>query len=489
MRPPTLMLVFILVAIAVVSIPAAEQPPPIRLAASVEGAQRLQRIDGFGVNVTPSQWRGGALAPVLDRLTGDLGSSLVRLDCYGTADWLDPAQAGPDGSWPEAYLARVYRSQAFSDCWSTFRHLTANGADVHLNVSGRAPAAWTAADGHTLVNVDAYAEMIVSLAKWAREQEKLRFTLLAPFNETDIGPPEGPRIRDEDVTRAVEALLRKMDAAGLGDVKLVVMCDAGPAPVARYRPLLAERALAGRIAVFSGHTYGDGDEQDASGSWYDQERPTALLPKAVAASPLRAASVWLSEYGDLDQSGAIEWQFSWRSTRRLLKALEDGWNAALVWDAFDNLHAHDAAWASYGLLRTDRASWTYAPRKRYFAARQIYRFVRPGFERVAVAWPAPDPKDVYATWHSASRHVRLLAFASQDGAELTVVATSRVEGDVALELSLRGLAPAAASKPLAYYRTGRAEDCRFVEEKTPANGLVRVVIPSESIVTLTTLRP
>lgn len=483
----SLVLTLVVVASAGV-LPGIAADPALRVAVTVAGAKRHQRIDGFGVNVTPAQWRGGALKPTLDLLVDDLGTSLVRLDCYGRADWLDPARRGADGRWPDAYLAEVYRSPVFAECWDTFRHLTARGADVHLNVSGRVPAAWTAADGRTLLDLDAYAEMAASLARWAREKEGLPFSVFAPFNETDLGPPEGPRIPDPQVRVAVEAVARKLDAAGLADVGLVVMCDGSPAPIERYRPLLEHAALAPRIAAFSGHTYGDGDDQDHSGPWYDAERPTARFAKAVAASPGRGAGLWMTEYGDLDQTGLAEWQVAWRSTRRLLKFLEDGFSAAFAWDAFDNLHEHDGVWATYGLLRTDRETWAHAPKRRYFAAKQVYRFVRPGWHRVELVGPPRDPKDVYAGWHDPMRHLRLLAFASADGQDVTLVGTSRVEGDVELEVALRGLAPGASGKALAYYRTSRAEDARLVEIKEAPAGVVRLSVPEGSIFTLTTLR-
>jgi hypothetical protein len=50
-----------------------------------------QTIDGFDVNITPAQWREGKLKPVIYKLVDDLGSTLIRFDCHGTADWLDPA--------------------------------------------------------------------------------------------------------------------------------------------------------------------------------------------------------------------------------------------------------------------------------------------------------------------------------------------------------------------------------------------------------------
>jgi hypothetical protein len=101
--------------------------------------------------------------------------------------------------------------------------------------------------------------------------------------------------------------------------------------------------------------------------------------------------------------------------------------------------------------------------------------------------PPLDPKDAYASWHDPSRHVRLLAFASPDGAEVTIVAMNRIEGDVTLEVSLAGLG-AAASKPFVHHRTTRSENGRRVEETRATGGKLRVTLPEASIVTLTTLR-
>ena len=54
--------------------------------------------------------------------------------------------------------------------------------------------------------------------------------------------------------------------------------------------------------------------------------------------------------------------------------------AGIVWDAYDNFHGHDDFWGIWGLLRTARHRYT--PKKRYYAARQVYRFVPSGSRRV-----------------------------------------------------------------------------------------------------------
>ena len=152
----------------------------------------------------------------------------------------------------------------------------------------------------------------------------------------------------------MKAIVRKMDAAGLGDVKLVLICDSPPVSVERHRPLLHDADLVGRVAAFSHHTYGDGNVGDAGPGWYLGDSPQAELAQALAMSPHRGVGLWMTEYGDLDQTGLVEWGVAWRSTRRLMKFVADGFSAGIAWDAFDNLHEHDGVWALYGLLETDR---------------------------------------------------------------------------------------------------------------------------------------
>jgi hypothetical protein len=200
--------------------------------------------------------------------------------------------------------------------------------------------------------------------------------------------------------------------------------------------------------------------------------------------------VWMTEYGDLDQTGLIEREFAWRSARRLLKCLNEGFSAGLAWDAFDNFHEHDGAWALYGLLSTDTVKWTYTPRPRYHAAKQVYRFVKPGFIRAELSPAEPDPskKDVYAIWHNAYRHVPMAAFVSPDRKDFTIVGMSRIEGDVPVTFSLQGFDWGAVGRPVLYFRTGRGEDCKKVREIPADNTQFKAVLRERTIFTLTTVR-
>jgi O-glycosyl hydrolase len=62
---------------------------------SVNGAQRFQVIDGFGVSVNSASWNGAELPPAIDDLTS-IGSSIFRViidntDWETTNDNADPA--------------------------------------------------------------------------------------------------------------------------------------------------------------------------------------------------------------------------------------------------------------------------------------------------------------------------------------------------------------------------------------------------------------
>ena len=94
-------------------------------------------------------------------------------------------------------------------------------------------------------------------------------------------------------------------------------------------------------------------------------------------------------------------------------------------------------WSTYGLLKTDRTGWTYSPKSRFYAAKQIYRFVRPGYQRVELRSPDLDPTDAYAEPKSPMRHVLVVAFLSPDGQDCTIVGMNSIERDAQLTVSLK----------------------------------------------------
>jgi O-glycosyl hydrolase len=229
--------------------------------------------------------------------------------------------------------------------------------------------------------------------------------------------------------------------------------------------ILADERITQRVGVWSMHCY-----SEIAPAQYGAIR--TLTQSAHAAN----ARLWMTEYGDLDQSGEKEWSVAWIMTSRLFDLIEGGFEAALVWDAIDNYHDHDQAWTIYGLLRTGLRAHT--PKLRYYASKQIFRFVRPGFVRIDASSTATD--------------LRVLAFTSPDRNDLTIVGMNSSLRPLNLNIRLAGLPSERQNGHVTYYRTTEQERCHTIGKiamrgrNWPYDG-IDVLVPPESIVTLTTL--
>ncbi len=428
--------------------------------ASVDASCTYQQIDGFGVNINSKYWGQGQLAPVVDRLIDDLGATLFRVDIYGKSNWVDPTGERGPAVLDESTYADLYRGETFRNGWGLMRHLNRRGIRPYLTASGDVPSWMLASDGKRLAHYDSFVAMMVSLVEWARRQEGIDFSLFGPLNETDIGSPEGPTVEAEAFVEVAERLAEALERRGLGDVRLVL------AEQARFderylAPLVRSARLRERIGVLALHVYGD-----LPGDLYERV-------VAVASNAQPGCRLWVTEFGDLDETGEKEWYVAWAMASRLFDILSHGFNGALAWDAFDNYHDHDESWSLYGLLRVGIR--TYTPKKRYHAMKQIFRFVRPGFERIGVG--------------AAGGQLRLLAFASPDRRDLTLVGMNPSPQAVWLRLSRLPQALPAGS--LRCYRTDERENCALAGEHgigahDDERGL-EVLIPGESIFTLTSV--
>ncbi len=459
--------------------------PPLKKTLTLFATNRFQRIDGFGVNITPSQWNDGKLKPAIDKLVDDLGARLFRFDCTGLANWLDPSRRNSEGTYPKQYLDSVYHSKVFADAWETFRYLNEKGIEPFFNVSGRIhPALGSVVEPQRLVDFDGYAEMIATMLYHARDNQMLKFSMLAPFNETDLGYPEGPKIGVDEIVMATKAIIKKLNKYGLKDIKLIVPDDSNP-KCDRLDALLADTSMVKRLTVFGTHTYGNGDIGDSE-NWYKSETENAKFVRHVTKSQFNNSSVWMTEYGDLDQTGEIEFEFAWRSTRRLLKCLHDGFSAGLTWDAFDNFHKHDTAWATYGLLKTDTSKWTYYPKKRFYAAKQLFQFIKPGWYMAELRAPQSSDYDVYKQWHDPFKNFMVMAFVSYNGKDFTIVGMNNTESNVELTIHLPDLHISGYNQKVVYYRTNQKDDCSKVTTYEPDEKVVSF-IPEKTIFTLTTI--
>lgn len=430
-----------------------------------KGSTRYQKIDGFGVNINSQYWDGGKLIPVMDLLVHDLGATLYRVDIYGKSNWVDPENKKDASILNDKTYSEIYTSPIFQNGWTMMRHLNEKGIQPYLTCSGDVSRWMLGDDGKTLVLHEQFCDMLVSLIDWAKRKEHLKFKYFGPLNETDIGSPEGPTVLSKDYSTILEILDRKLKENGLDDIRLVV------AEQARFdsnyvREFVKHGELAERIGVFGMHTY-----SDISVARYSE------LYEVTKNTPYSGHSFWMSEYGDLDESGEKEWYVAWKSTSRLMDSLEAGFTGAMVWDAYDNYHDHDGAWTIYGLLRNARKIFT--PKKRYYAAKQIYSYVLPGFERLDVSGLTING-------------IRVLGFANPQRTLFTVVGMNTSCSDTYIKVKFEEFDKNLINHDVSYYRTTENENCINVEKPTFASKIeaygyegIDVLVPAHSIFTLT----
>ena len=299
-----------------------------------------------------------------------------------------------------------------------------------------------------------FAEEIVSMAVYARTKARIDFDTFGPVNETDCYPAEGPRIDPDEMPKVLGSIARRMKKEGLGDLKLVV---AEQALLANnyIGPILEDAELMKQVGVFSLHTYGTD--------------PVGPQVERVRRSKVPDTRVWLTEYGDLndlDRSPENEWkQFSLAAAQRALRALNEGVSAALFWDAYDNYHEHYPRLTYYGLVRN--SDHIYAPKKRYYAAKQLYHFVRPGSQRIAATTDAPGL--TVSAFHNGSTNSLILVGVKQGGPNRIHIALPQAE-------------PAPAAWEL--HVTTRTVDCLKVDTVAVRDGVAQIELPEEAIFTL-----
>jgi O-glycosyl hydrolase len=444
---------------------------------AINPAQRFQTIDGFGVNFNGTYFRDGQ-KPMIDMLIDDLGATIFRLDPYGLLNW-EAVNDNDDSqvmNWE--YYDDRYSIPTFEASWAAARYLNSRGIRPFLALSGIAPdwmldssapppqhkvcgsSSGMAHAGPMKANhlnpalYDEFAEEVVSLAVYARTRARIDFQYFGPINETDCYPAEGPRVDPNEMPKLLSAVARRMKREGLGDIKLVV-AEQAIVTTDYIGPIMGESDLMKQIGVFAFHTYG----ADSVGPQVER----------VRASKYPNTPVWLTEYGDLkdlDKSAENEWTgFSVAATERALRALNEGAKAALYWDAYDNYHEHYPRLTFYGLVQN--ADHVYSPKKRYYAAKQLYKFVRPGSQRIGTAVDSPG--------------LMVSAFRNDRADEFVIVGVKKAGLDH-VQVVLSAAAPLPAQWEL--YQTTRKLDCVKTNTLPIRNGVADVDLPGEAIFTL-----
>jgi hypothetical protein len=393
------------------------------------------QIAGFGLNGQPRNWGtdGRAVRPALELLVNDLGANLFRVEiAAGQCSWEEENDDGDPMHFEWSAFDPVFESKAFTDLFDYIRVLNELGVEeIYLAVHGLLPD-WMGRESVADGMEDELVETLLAVLLYARTrapEPRPRFTMFGPWNETDLGPPEGIRLGPGDGVPLLRRLIARMDELAELDGIGIVAPDASSEGVANeWRDaMLADDTITARLSAVAFHRYG------GYGGTSDRHR----------ADPPQ----WLTEFNDWGGYCYIaNWGHAMRLAGNLIGALESGVTAGLVWTDYDAPHSHDAdQWETFGLLAAffegsddlcarfrsppddaELDSIDYRPKPTYHAARHIYRYIARGAELleidadvVAVAFENTDGTIAVAGINEGGARTASITFADRSPGELT----------------------------------------------------------------------
>ncbi|MFB3921530.1 MAG: hypothetical protein ACE145_07395 [Terriglobia bacterium] len=439
----------------------------------VDPHARYQTIEGFGVNYTGPYFRDDQKA-MFDMLIDDLGARFFRVVAYLVySNWEEVNDNSDPNVMNWEYYNDRYSTPIFEATWNGLRYLNSKGIRPVVALMGPVPGWMTdekvASPRHRVCqeNVsprqqghlnpamyDEFAEEVVSMVEYARAQAHIDFHYFSPFNETDCYPPEGPRVDPDEAPKVLDAVAKRLNKEGLGDIQLAV-ADNAVITNDYTTPILNDKELMKQVGAFAFHTYGE-----------DSVGPQVAR---VKGSNYPQVPVWLTEYGDLndlDRTSENQWKkFSLAANRRALTALNQGASALFYFNAFDDYEECAKRLCYYGLFRS--ASHVYSPKKSYYATRQIYHFVRPGSLRIAAQTDAPG-MTVSAFCDPATNSLIIVGVKEGGPNRVEVVFPESGEGPTTWAL----------------YMTTPALDCAKADVIKTQRGVAQFDLPNEAVFTL-----
>jgi len=448
--------------------PARAQTDQASARISIDPARKFQEIQGFGINYTGPYFRNDQ-KPMFDKLIDDLGVTMFRVVVYLVySNWEETPGPKDWEYWNDRYSTPIFEAS-----WNGLRYLNSRGIRPMLALMGPVPGWMTDKNPpppkHSVcqpkvapdlqgylspAHYDDFAEEVDTMVEYARTQAHIDYDYFSPFNETDCYPPEGPRIDPDEAPKVLAAVARGLKKDGLGDVRLAV-ADNAIITNDYTDPILRDGELMKQVGAFAFHTYG--------------EQSVGAQVERVQSSRYSRLPVWLTEYGDLndeDKTFENQWKhFSLAANRRALAALNQGANALFYFDAFDDYEECARRLCFYGLFRS--ASHVYSPKKSYYATRQLYHFVRPGWRRIA----------------ATSEAAGLIVSAFQGPAPDALVLVGVKEGGPNhFQIDL----PETGSMPTSWdlYETTRQLDCQRVMTVAVQAGHAEIDLPAEAVFTL-----
>ena len=354
---------------------------------TIDGAKKYQTIHGLGVNINPQSWNidPQAVKSVIDSLVTGLGCTSFRL-MYDDCDWETRNDNNDPNTYNWSYYDSIYSAPRFTCIWNTIRYLNNKGiTDITLSPDGAAPA-WM---GGTKLKPGAeieYAETMASMVYYGKKRlnPSIQFSMLSPINETTCGGGEAPVMTFEQLGSIFSNIAKHFIKDDLKNITLIGPDDCGGWPKSVHA-ILSNPVTMSRVKFLGGHHYGNGISISKG------------LVDSVKNSPYKDRGVIMTEFNEVCNNFKCDGgsynpdygflKYAGPAYKYALQHLNAGVNGIQIWEGYDSQYHHPnrhltwSFWGIFGVNDTLKPS-VYSVRPHYYVFKQLYNFVKPGFQRV-----------------------------------------------------------------------------------------------------------
>lgn len=426
----------------------------------VNGAKRYQRIEGFGGSGAYYEHllrnlREPLRTEAADLLFSDLGINIYRLRVWTKIEGKNDDNDPNNFNW-EAFDFTTDQDQIWNALEAKKRGVTKFIASVW------SPPAWMKNNTRETNNGYLLPEMYEEFAEWLsayilgyKRYHGIDIGWISIQNEPDYTATwETCIYTPEQLKELIKVVGRKFAKEGI-TTKIVAPETSGVYGALNYlEVIMSDPEAAQYVDVFAVHLY---DIQ-----FFNPSQGIEWLKIISDYCARYGKPLWMTEYSYLDFPYAGTYEEALYTVQHIHNTLVYG-NASvyLVWELF--------WYRETGLISISTQGDSYKITPKYYAVKQFFRFISPGSIRVDVKSDRPQ--------------VLASAYLNEESGDITIVLINRGMVNVNAKISLKNIT---LPSTLKQYRTSKTENCKYIGNVMVKDNLLEVLLPSDSITTLTT---
>jgi glucuronoarabinoxylan endo-1,4-beta-xylanase len=431
----------------------------LEVSIEINGAKRNQKIEGFGGSSAYYEWllrnlREPYRTEVADLLFSHLGINTYRLRAWTKIESINDDGDPENFNW-EAFNFTTDQDQVWNAIEAKKRGVTRFIASVW------SPPAWMknntqeTNDGYLLPEMyEEFAEWISAYIIGYKKYHGIDIGWISIQNEPDYTATwETCIYTPEQLKDLIKVVGRKFAREGI-TAKIVVPETSGVYGAINYiEAIMSDPEAAQYIDVFAAHLY---DVQ-----FFNPDQGIMWLKMLSELCAKYGKPLWMTEYSYLDFPEAGTYNEALYTAQHIHNTLVYG-NASvyLVWELF--------WYRETGLISISMEGDNYKITPKYYAIKQFFKFISPGSIRIDAS------SDRY--------QILVSAYLNEESGDITIVIINRGSKDADANIFLKNLTALSFKQ----YRTSKTEKCEYIGDVAVKDGVLKVLLLSDSITTLAT---